>query len=73
MNYKRYLEIDAQYSELKKELTTALMLWPINAGPFDFYNYLKTKPAYFLALMLGDPDTPKKIKDEIIFFLDRGK
>ena len=62
-----------QYDIIKKEIITAHMLWPINTGPFDFYNYLKNKPAYFLRLMLQDNETPKKLKDEIIFFLDRGK
>jgi len=62
-----------QYDIIKKEIITAHMLWPINAGTFDFYNYLKTKPAYVLGLMLRDNETPTKLRDEIIFFLDRGK
>ena len=62
-----------RYDIIKKEITTAYMLWPINAGTFDFYNYLKNKPAYFLGLMLRDKDTPAKLRDEIIFYLDRGK
>lgn len=62
-----------QYDIIKKEIITAHMLWPINAGAFDFYNYLKTKPAYFLGLMLRDNETPIKLRDEIIFYLDRGK
>lgn len=49
------------------------MLWPINAGTFDFYNYLKTKPAYVLGLMLQDNETPTKLRDQIIFYMDRGK
>jgi hypothetical protein len=62
-----------QYDTIKKEIRTAHMLWPINAGTFDFYNYLKTKPAYVLSLMLRDKDTSTKLRDEIIFYLDRGK
>jgi hypothetical protein len=62
-----------QYDTIKKEITTAHMLWPINAGTFDFYNYLKTKPAYVLGLMLRDNETPRKLRDEIIFYSDPGK
>ena len=73
MNYKKYLELDAQYNNVKNEVIKAHNEQPDNQGPFDFYNYLKTKPAYFLAHMLGDKDTPRKLRDELIFYLDRGK
>jgi hypothetical protein len=62
-----------QYDIIKKEIIKAHNEQPNNAGAFDFYNYLKTKPAYFLGLMLRDNETPTKLRDEIIFYLDRGK
>lgn len=62
-----------QYDIIKNEVIKAYNEQPNNLGTFDFYNYLKTKPAYFLGLMLRDNETPTKLRDEIIFYLDRGK
>ena len=62
-----------QYDTIKNEVIKAHNEQPEKPGPFDFYNYLKTKPAYFLGLMLRDNETPIKLRDEIIFCLDRGK
>lgn len=62
-----------QYDIIKNEVIKAHNEQPDNAGTFDFYNYLKTKPAYVLGLMLQDKDTSIKLRDEIIFYLDRGK
>jgi len=62
-----------QYDIIKNEVIKAYNEQPNNVGAFDFYNYLKNKPAYFLGLMLRDKDTPTKLRDEIIFYLDRGK
>ena len=62
-----------QYDTIKNEVIKAHNEQPNNLGIFDFYNYLKTKPAYFLGLMLRDNETPRKLRDEIIFYLDRGK
>ena len=62
-----------QYDIIKNEVIKAYNEQPEKPGPFDFYNYLKTKPAYFLGLMLRDKDTSIKLRDEIIFYLDRGK
>jgi len=62
-----------QYDTIKTQVIKAHNEQPNNAGIFDFYNYLKNKPAYALGLMLRDNETPAKLRDEIIFFLDRGK
>jgi hypothetical protein len=62
-----------QYDIIKKEIIKAHNEQPEKPGPFDFYNYLKTKPAYFLGLMLRDNEIPTKLRDEIIFYMDRGK
>lgn len=61
------------YDTIKNEVIKTHNEQPENPGTFDFYNYLKTKPAYVLSLMLGDNETPIKLRDEIIFYLDRGK
>jgi hypothetical protein len=62
-----------KYDTIKNEVIKAHNEQPEKPGPFDFYNYLKTKPAYALGLMLRDNETPTKLRDEIIFYLDRGK
>jgi hypothetical protein len=62
-----------QYDIIKNEIIKAHNEQTNNAGAFDFYNYLKTKPGYFLGLMLRDNETPRNLRDEIIFYLDRGK